>query len=88
MTLKVLVLRLGCKLASNSNINNQMYNFNPLCENCCCMSKKHTIKLNLDSLTSEQLDKVYQNVAEAASLLYKTVRERKIREMLIEFNQR
>lgn len=51
------------------------------------MSKKIKIKTNLDSLTPEQLDKVYQNVADAVSWLYKTVKERKIKETLDEINK-
>jgi hypothetical protein len=51
------------------------------------MSKKVKIKTNLDSLTPEQLDKVYQNVADAFSLLFKTVKERKIKETLDEINK-
>lgn len=53
------------------------------------MSKrKYFVKTNLDSLTSEQLDKVYQNVADAVSWLYKSVKDRKIKEMLAEINSR
>lgn len=47
---------------------------------------KYQVKTNLDSLTPEQLDKVYQNVAGAVSWLYKSVKDRKIKEMLVEIN--
>jgi hypothetical protein len=45
---------------------------------------KYQGKSNLDELTLEQRDKVYTNVANAVSWLYKTVKERKEREFLEE----
>ena len=48
------------------------------------MGKKIKYNSNLDGLTHEQRDKVYTNVANAVSWLYKTVKERKEREFLEE----
>lgn len=45
---------------------------------------KYENKSNLDELTPEQRDKVYTNIANAVSWLYKTVKERKERELLEE----
>ncbi|MBI2032576.1 MAG: hypothetical protein HYT09_02935 [Candidatus Levybacteria bacterium] len=52
------------------------------------MGKKWKRDTNLESLKPEELDKVYQNVADAVSWLYKTVRERKIKEILDEIHQK
>jgi len=41
---------------------------------------------NLDNATPEQMKKVYQNVADAVNWLYRTVRDRKIRENLGEIS--
>lgn len=42
-------------------------------------------KSNLDNATPEQLDKIFQNVADAVNWLHKSVKERKAREALNNF---
>lgn len=50
------------------------------------MSKgSYVIRTNIDSLTTEQQDELYQNVVNAVNLLHKTVKVRKAREALNNF---
>lgn len=43
--------------------------------------KRYIVKTNFDTATPEQMDRLYQNAAEAYMWLYKNVVDRKAKEM-------